>query len=85
MQAAQELENEHGIHTNLYLVSGLLHAAACAEAGATTITIPVGRVSDPPVSMKCSKVIEDPCELVAQLVRAETEGHLQGSERAPWR
>lgn len=46
LRAAQELESEHGIHTNLYLVSGLLHAAACAEAGATTITIPVGRLLD---------------------------------------
>ncbi|KAF8064921.1 hypothetical protein FPV67DRAFT_160975 [Lyophyllum atratum] len=46
LQAAHELESEHGIHTNLYLVSGLLHAAACAEAGATTITVPVGRLLD---------------------------------------
>ncbi|KAF5373441.1 hypothetical protein D9615_009498 [Tricholomella constricta] len=44
LRAAQVLESEHGIHTNLYLVSGLLHAAACGEAGATTITIPVGRL-----------------------------------------
>ncbi|KAG5637661.1 hypothetical protein H0H81_003682 [Sphagnurus paluster] len=44
LRAAQDLEREHGIHTNLYFVSGLLHAAACAEAGATTITIPVGRL-----------------------------------------
>ncbi|GLB39615.1 putative transaldolase is important for the balance of metabolites in the pentose-phosphate pathway [Lyophyllum shimeji] len=44
LHAAQELESEHGIHTNLFLVSGLIHAAACAEAGATTITIPVGRL-----------------------------------------
>lgn len=42
--AAQELETVYGVHTNLYLVSGLIHAAACAEAGATTITIPVNRV-----------------------------------------
>ncbi|KAG6820073.1 hypothetical protein H0H93_005601 [Arthromyces matolae] len=44
IQAAQILQSEHKINTNLYLVSGLLHAAACAEAGATTITVPVGRV-----------------------------------------
>ncbi|KAG6832869.1 hypothetical protein H0H87_012802 [Tephrocybe sp. NHM501043] len=44
LMAAQELENKHRIHTNLYLVSSFLHAAACAEAGATTITVPVGRL-----------------------------------------
>ncbi|KAF9458266.1 hypothetical protein BDZ94DRAFT_1226563, partial [Collybia nuda] len=42
--AAKWLEEEDDIHTNLYLVSGLMHAAACAEAGATSITIPVGRL-----------------------------------------
>ncbi|KNZ79241.1 putative transaldolase, partial [Termitomyces sp. J132] len=46
IRAAQVLESEHAIHTNLYLVSSLLHAAACAEAGATTITVPVGRLLD---------------------------------------
>ncbi|KAG6889906.1 hypothetical protein C0992_003699 [Termitomyces sp. T32_za158] len=46
IRAAQVLEREHEIHTNLYLVSGLLHAAACAEAAATTITVPVGRLFD---------------------------------------
>ncbi|RDB17378.1 Transaldolase [Hypsizygus marmoreus] len=46
LKAAKELESQHGIHTNLYLVSGLLHAAACAEAGATTVTIPVGPLLD---------------------------------------
>ncbi|KAG6872644.1 hypothetical protein C0995_008075 [Termitomyces sp. Mi166 len=46
IRAAQVLESEHGIHTNLYLVASLLHAAACAEAAATTITVPVGRLLD---------------------------------------
>ncbi|KAG6865097.1 hypothetical protein C0991_005152 [Blastosporella zonata] len=44
--AARELESDYKIHTNLYLVSSLIHAAACAEAGATTITVPVGRLLD---------------------------------------
>lgn len=44
--AAQELRNHYGIQTNLFLVSGLIHAAACAEAGATTVTFAVGPVSE---------------------------------------
>ncbi|KAJ7151355.1 hypothetical protein C8R43DRAFT_1004914 [Mycena crocata] len=39
--AAQELESEHDIRTNLILVAGLIHAAVCAEAGATTIVGPL--------------------------------------------
>ncbi|CAA7263336.1 unnamed protein product [Cyclocybe aegerita] len=39
--AAQMLQKE-GVFVNLYLVSCLMHAAACVEAGATTISIPVG-------------------------------------------
>ncbi|TFK32406.1 hypothetical protein BDQ12DRAFT_773456, partial [Crucibulum laeve] len=34
------------IKVNLYLVSGIMHAATCAEAGAAAITIPVGRILD---------------------------------------
>ncbi|KAJ7130359.1 hypothetical protein C8R44DRAFT_65117 [Mycena epipterygia] len=40
--AARELEGDHGIHTNLILVASLMHAAVCAEAGASTISIAVG-------------------------------------------
>ncbi|KAJ6565461.1 hypothetical protein DFH09DRAFT_919626 [Mycena vulgaris] len=40
--AAKELEGDEGIHTNLILVASLMHAAICAEAGATTISIAVG-------------------------------------------
>ncbi|KDQ56585.1 hypothetical protein JAAARDRAFT_194578 [Jaapia argillacea MUCL 33604] len=42
--AAQLAKNS--IQANLNLVSGLIHAAACAEAGATTITMPVGKIFD---------------------------------------
>ncbi|KAJ7608443.1 hypothetical protein FB45DRAFT_1011030 [Roridomyces roridus] len=43
--AARELA-EQGIRTNLTLVAGLMHAAVCAEAGATTVTIAVGPLLD---------------------------------------
>ncbi|KAI0634331.1 aldolase [Trametes polyzona] len=39
VQAAQILEGKYGVQTNLTLVSGLAHAAACAEAGVTCITM----------------------------------------------
>lgn len=39
------LERKHGIRVNLTHVTGLKHAAVCAEAGATSITIPVQEVS----------------------------------------
>ncbi|KAF8961412.1 hypothetical protein BDZ97DRAFT_2076952 [Flammula alnicola] len=39
--AAQHLQEE-GFGTNLYLVTSLMHAAACAEAKAAAISIPVG-------------------------------------------
>ncbi|KAJ7030612.1 hypothetical protein C8F04DRAFT_961349, partial [Mycena alexandri] len=41
VSAAKALEAE-GIHTNLILVAGLMHAAVCAQAGATAISIAVG-------------------------------------------
>ncbi|KAJ7720788.1 hypothetical protein B0H16DRAFT_381365 [Mycena metata] len=41
VSAAKALEAE-GIHTNLILVVGLMHAAICAHAGATAISIAVG-------------------------------------------
>ncbi|KAJ7639760.1 hypothetical protein DFH06DRAFT_979823 [Mycena polygramma] len=39
--AAKELQAS-GIHTNLILCSSILHAAVCAQAGATAISIAVG-------------------------------------------
>ena len=36
--AAQMLEKQCGIRTNLYLVSGFLHALICVEACTSTIT-----------------------------------------------
>ncbi|KAJ6625087.1 hypothetical protein B0H10DRAFT_1756808, partial [Mycena sp. CBHHK59/15] len=43
--AARKLES-HGIQTNLILVGSLMHAATCAEAGATAISIAVGPLLD---------------------------------------
>ncbi|KIK68400.1 hypothetical protein GYMLUDRAFT_35811 [Collybiopsis luxurians FD-317 M1] len=40
--AAAQLEAQFSIRTNLYLVSGLMHAIACAEANPTCITVDVG-------------------------------------------
>ncbi|KAF5351461.1 hypothetical protein D9757_012052 [Collybiopsis confluens] len=42
--AAARLEKEFDIRTNLYLVSGLMHAIACAEASAAWITIDVAKI-----------------------------------------
>jgi len=46
ISAAKELESTYGIQTNLVLVSSLIHAAACAEAGATSAAIAVGPLLD---------------------------------------
>ncbi|KAL5514694.1 hypothetical protein ACEPAG_2010 [Sanghuangporus baumii] len=41
---AKKLKEKHGIKTNLTLVSNLVQAAACAEAGAAVITMPVDKI-----------------------------------------
>ena len=42
--AAQRLQKNQ-VNVNLYLVSSLLHAGACAETSPAAISIPVGNVS----------------------------------------
>ncbi|KAI0827323.1 aldolase [Trametes gibbosa] len=46
VQAAKTLEGEHRVQTNLTLVSGLEHAAVCAEAAATCVTLCHKEVSE---------------------------------------
>lgn len=46
IQAAKELESEHGIHCNLTLLFSMPQAVACAEAKVTLISPFVGRISD---------------------------------------
>jgi transaldolase len=46
IQAAKELESNHGIHCNLTLLFSLYQAIACAEAGVTLISPFVGRILD---------------------------------------
>ncbi|KAG6828371.1 hypothetical protein H0H92_008213 [Tricholoma furcatifolium] len=46
IQAARELERDHGIHCNLTLMFGFAQAVACAEAGVTLISPFVGRILD---------------------------------------
>lgn len=46
IQAARELEQEHGIHCNLTLLFSFAQAVACAEAGVTLISPFVGRILD---------------------------------------
>jgi len=46
IQAARELERDHGIHCNLTLLFGFEQAVACAEAGVTLISPFVGRILD---------------------------------------
>ena len=44
--AARELSTKYNLNVNLYLVSSLIHAMACAEAGAAAVSIPIGQVGD---------------------------------------
>ena len=46
IQAAKELEKEHGVHCNLTLLFSFAQAVACAEAGVTLISPFVGRILD---------------------------------------
>ncbi|KAJ3063065.1 sedoheptulose-7-phosphate:D-glyceraldehyde-3- phosphate transaldolase [Podochytrium sp. JEL0797] len=46
IQAAKELEANHGIHCNLTLLFGFAQAVACAEAKVTLISPFVGRILD---------------------------------------
>jgi len=46
IQAARELERDHGIHCNLTLLFGFAQAVACAEAKVTLISPFVGRILD---------------------------------------
>ncbi|KAE8216227.1 hypothetical protein CF327_g572 [Tilletia walkeri] len=46
IQAARELERDHGIHCNLTLLFGFCQAVACAEAKVTLISPFVGRILD---------------------------------------
>jgi len=46
IQAAKELESQHGIHCNLTLLFSFPQAVACAEAGVTLISPFVGRILD---------------------------------------
>lgn len=46
IQAANELEQNYGIHCNLTLLFSFAQAVACAEAGVTLISPFVGRILD---------------------------------------
>jgi len=46
IQAAAELESQHGVHCNLTLLFSMAQAVACAEAGVTLISPFVGRILD---------------------------------------
>lgn len=46
IQAAKELEANHGIHCNLTLLFSFAQAVACAEASVTLISPFVGRILD---------------------------------------
>lgn len=58
IQAAKELEEEHGIHCNLTLLFGFAQAVACAEAGVTLISPFVGRILDWYVANSDQKTFE---------------------------
>ncbi len=44
IEAAASLQREDGINVNLTSVSGVMHAAACARAGAVAVTLPIAKV-----------------------------------------
>ncbi|KAF9001194.1 hypothetical protein BDQ17DRAFT_1492247 [Cyathus striatus] len=46
IHAAAHLREVDDVNVNLYLVSNLIHAAACIEAGVASISIPVGPLLD---------------------------------------
>ncbi|KAF8265671.1 hypothetical protein EI94DRAFT_1702315 [Lactarius quietus] len=46
IEAAASLQCVDGINVNLTYVSGVMHAAACAQAGAAAITLPVAAIRD---------------------------------------
>lgn len=58
IQAARELEADHGIHCNLTLLFSFCQAIACAEAGVTLISPFVGRILDWYVSNTDKKTFE---------------------------
>ena len=63
IQAAKELESNHGVHCNLTLLFSLAQAIACAEAGVTLISPFVGRILDWHVANGDKKIfqpMEDP-------------------------
>ena len=45
IEAAARLQREDGINVNLTSVSGVMHAAACAQSGAVALTLPIAKVS----------------------------------------
>eukprot|EP00095_Tigriopus_kingsejongensis_P007787 maker-scaffold370_size193435-snap-gene-0.33 protein:Tk07787 transcript:maker-scaffold370_size193435-snap-gene-0.33-mRNA-1 annotation:"Transaldolase" len=62
IQAARELESDHGIHCNLTLLFSMAQAVACADAGITLISPFVGRILDWHVAHNPDKKSYDPTE-----------------------
>jgi transaldolase len=44
IDAAAVLQREDGINVNLAFVSGVMHAATCAQAGAVAVTLSIEKV-----------------------------------------
>jgi transaldolase len=44
IDAAARLQREDGINVNLTFVSGVMHAAACVQAGPVAVTLPIAKV-----------------------------------------
>lgn len=66
----------YGIHINLFLVSGLMHAAACVEAKAFAITMAVGTVRNKDLQFTDGTLTRYySWDLVARLARTEAEHH----------
>ncbi|KAH9983377.1 hypothetical protein BJV74DRAFT_886819 [Russula compacta] len=46
IDAAARLQREDGINVNLTSVSGVVHATACAQAGAVAVTLPIAKLRE---------------------------------------
>ena len=74
-QAARKLEKKYNLKTNLLFVSGLAHAAICAQAGASFVTFPYKTVSFFLILIACRAILVD-------IARQLTKGSVHRSVRS---
>ncbi|PIL29155.1 hypothetical protein GSI_09204 [Ganoderma sinense ZZ0214-1] len=80
-QAARKLEKKYNLRTNLLFVSGLAHAAICAQAGASFVTFPYKTLTKGSVhkivrsrsSQSCEAPSSTPKRLAEEAIEATAE------------